>query len=225
MLKNTYLSGTESQESLPLRYEVDGHRLRMASRASVAEVCVPYSFGRSMDFAGNHFFQCCSWLFAESFTEVFQSCFTGQAGEGFLHAVHEVLYCPAVAKDLFHFLQIVDLELYGIGFRSPAVTAYEQFGARLQGLAGFGDFSVDGCRRGNLQVAGMCLRRSPVCEIYLAAYQDACTGKSDVAPWRNSNGIPAHVCVVPNATSVALPVGMSVSASPNICANPSIMPP
>lgn len=62
MLKNTYLSGTESQESLPLRYEVDGHRLRnrlrMASRASVAEVRVPYSFGRSRDFAGNHFFQC-----------------------------------------------------------------------------------------------------------------------------------------------------------------------
>ena len=52
MLKNTYLSGTESQESLPLRYEADGHRLRMASRASVAEVCVPYSFGRSRDFAG-----------------------------------------------------------------------------------------------------------------------------------------------------------------------------
>ena len=37
---------------------------------------------------------------AQDSAEVFQSGFTGQAGEGFLHAVHEVLYCPAVAKDL-----------------------------------------------------------------------------------------------------------------------------
>ena len=66
---------------------------------------------------------------AQDSAEVFQSGFTGQAGEGFLHAVHEVLYGPAVAKYLFHFLQIVNLELYGIGFCCPAVTAYEQFGA------------------------------------------------------------------------------------------------
>ena len=85
-------------------------------------------------------------LFAESFAEILQSGFVRQTRIGFLHSVHEVLYRPAVAKDLLHFLQIADLELYCIGFYCPAVSADEQYRTGFQGLLCFRDFSVDGCR-------------------------------------------------------------------------------
>lgn len=44
--------------------------------------------------------QCCCWLFAESFAEVFQSGFARQFRIGFLHAVHKVLRPPAIRMGL-----------------------------------------------------------------------------------------------------------------------------
>ena len=67
-------------------------------------------------------------LLVQSFSEVFQSGFARQSRIRFLHSVHEVLCSPAVFKDIFHFLQITDLELYGISLGCSAVTADEQFG-------------------------------------------------------------------------------------------------
>ena len=91
----------------------------------------------------------------QNFCQLSQTICTGQFRIGFFHTVHEVLCRPVVTEHFLHFLQIVDLELYGIGLSCPAVSADEQFRSGFQRLPGFGDFSVDGCRRGNLQVAGM----------------------------------------------------------------------
>ena len=49
-------------------------------------------------------------------------------------------------------------------------------------------------------------------------------GKSVATPRSKRNGIPAHRCVVPKATSSVAPVGRSTIASPKVCAKFRIMP-
>ena len=145
------------------------------------------------------------FLFIESFAQIFQSGFSGKSGMGLLHGIHECLCRIVGCKQLLHLFQIGDLEFHRIARSRTAVSADEQCRTRVQRIFSFRYFCVDSGRGRDLQVADMCLCRSPVGVICLSANQDACAGK-------------IRCCTV-------LPVGISVRASPNACSKPFIMPP